>query len=66
MLNLTKSIFAVIVFSMNLLLASASNAKNDPGITCESAASLFKESDLEGALEEARWCVTQLEQLKQG
>lgn len=40
--------------------------EEDPSATCSSAAALFKEGDLEGALDEARWCVTQLEQLKQG
>ena len=40
-------------------------ADDDPTATCSSAASLFKEGDLDGALDEARWCVTQLEQLKQ-
>ena len=41
-------------------------AEDSPADTCSSAASLFKEGDIEGALEEAQWCVTQLEQLKQG
>lgn len=41
-------------------------AEDTPAQTCANAASLFKEGDIEGALEEARWCVTQLEQLKQG
>ena len=41
------------------------HAEEDPSETCKSAASLFKEGDLDGALDEARWCVTQLEQLKQ-
>ncbi len=41
------------------------HAEEDPSETCASAVSLFKEGDIDGALEEARWCVTQLEQLKQ-
>ena len=41
-------------------------AEDNPTATCTSAAKLFEEGDVEGALEEARWCVTQLEQLKQG
>jgi len=40
-------------------------AEGDPNQTCSSAASLFKDGDVDGALEEARWCVTQLEQIKQ-
>ena len=68
MLNLTKakSILAVTTCLTSLFFATASYAEEDPSATCVSAASLFKEGDVEGALEEARWCVTQLEQLKQG
>jgi hypothetical protein len=67
MLNLTKTknILVVTILSFSLLLTSPSYAEDDPSETCSSAASLFKEGDIEGALEEARWCVTQLEQLKQ-
>lgn len=48
-----------------LVINGASAAEGDPSDTCASAAKLFKEDDIDGALEEARWCVTQLEQLKQ-
>ena len=51
-----------------IMLALAVNtplyADDDPSDTCAAAAELFTEGDIEGALEEARWCVTQLEQLK--
>ena len=60
---------AIIISSSLLLSLTALNqayAQEDPTETCTSAAKLFKEGDIEGALEEARWCVTQLEQLKQG
>lgn len=40
-------------------------AEDDPAATCSSAATLAKDGDIAGALEEARWCVTQLEQLLQ-
>lgn len=40
-------------------------AEESPADICNSAATLFKDGDIEGALEEARWCVTLLEQLKQ-
>ncbi len=40
-------------------------AEDDPSAICSSAATLAKEGDIAGALEEARWCVTQLEQLMQ-
>jgi len=41
-------------------------AEDDPSSACASAVSLYKDGDFEGALEDARWCVTQLEQMKQG
>jgi len=40
-------------------------AEESPSTICSSAANLAKEGDIAGALEEARWCVTQLEQLMQ-
>lgn len=57
--------FALFI-ALNFVAAPMSFADDTPAETCASAASLFKEGDIEGALEEARWCVTQLEQLKQG
>jgi len=40
-------------------------AEDNPAESCANAVTLIKEDDLEGALEEARWCVTLLEQQKQ-
>jgi len=40
-------------------------AEDNPSVICSNAANLAKEGDVAGALEEARWCVTQLEQLIQ-
>lgn len=55
---------------LSLLLGFSAAAyaqdEENPSDLCMSAAELFKEGDIEGALEEARWCVTQLEQLQQG
>ena len=51
---------------INFAVTPITFAEDTPADTCASAASLFKEGDIEGALEEAQWCVTQLEQLKQG
>lgn len=45
--------------------AISATAEDSPSISCSSAANLVKEGDIAGALEEARWCVTQLEQLMQ-
>ena len=40
-------------------------AKDSPEDACKNAAALYADDDLDGALEEAKWCVTQLEQIKQ-
>jgi len=52
--------------SLSMMSNSAIYAEDSPADTCKSAASLFEEGDIEGALEEAEWCVTLLKQLKQG
>jgi hypothetical protein len=65
-LNQSKLKALVLGAAFSLTLAPVAFADDTPAETCSSAASLFKEGDIEGALEEARWCVTQLEQLKQG
>jgi hypothetical protein len=59
--------FITLVIASSLLFTSphALSSEEDPSQTCKSAAELFAEGDIDGALEEARWCVTQLEQLKQ-
>ncbi|HBR99311.1 MAG TPA: hypothetical protein DD979_18330 [Gammaproteobacteria bacterium] len=38
---------------------------DNPGKVCREAARLFDEDDIEGAIEEARWCLEALEQLQQ-
>ena len=40
-------------------------AEESPEKTCKEASELYADGDLEGALEEAKWCVSQLEQEKQ-
>lgn len=55
----------VILLTLSLLSIPVLASDEDPAKLCKNAAQLFKDGDLEGALEEARWCVTQLEQLKQ-
>lgn len=52
----------VLVFGLSASMCVLS--EEDPSESCSDAAELFSEGDVEGALEEARWCVTQLEQLK--
>ncbi len=47
-------------------IANNAYAQDDgPGSACREAAQLFEADDIAGALEEARWCVEALEQLKQ-
>lgn len=49
----------------SLLFANPLWAKDSPEKSCKSAAELYDDGDLEGALEEAKWCVTLMEQEKQ-
>lgn len=49
-----------------LLAAAPVQAEEDAADTCKNAAKLFKDGDLDGALDDARWCVTELEKLKKG
>ncbi len=65
-LNQLKLKTLALGIALNFAAAPVVFAEDTPADTCASAASLFKDGDIEGALEEAQWCVTQLEQLKQG
>lgn len=56
---------SVIAIAVLLGLSNPLLADDTPDVICKSAAELAKEGDLEGALEEARWCVTLLEQMQQ-
>lgn len=64
-IQLFKSLLLFSGLVSGLSLAPPVYAEESPAETCKAAAELFNEGDVEGALEEARWCVTQLEQLKQ-
>jgi hypothetical protein len=46
-------------------LSFALHAEEGPEQYCNSAIKLYKEGDIEGALEEARWCLESLEQVAQ-
>lgn len=63
-LNSKKSVFLALLITTSIV--SPLHAEGEADESCTSAAALFKDGDIEGALEEARWCVTQLEQLRQG
>lgn len=56
----------LVVLCLLWVTGSAAYAQEDPVEACEEAARLMREdNDLEGALDEARWCVEGLEQLKE-
>lgn len=63
-LSLQKNALRILGLTL-LVLPLASQAQEKPVDTCASAVELFNDGDVEGALEDARWCVTQLEELKQ-
>ena len=48
-----------------VFLSSPALSQDDPGEACRQAAEYFENGDLEGALDEARWCVESLEQIRQ-
>lgn len=57
-----------LIFLPLLLIVHSNNVAaqdDDPGVACREAAELFDANDIAAALEEARWCVESLEQLKQ-
>lgn len=56
---------AIIIMLAMAGMQSPLLAKDSPQDSCKNAAALYADGDLDGALEEAKWCVTQLEQLKQ-
>ncbi len=58
-------ILACVPFLVSLPLSSAFAQDDDPASVCREAARLYEENDIEGALEEARWCIEALEQIKQ-
>ena len=55
--------FLLLVSAM--LFCTVTHAEDSPETVCKSAAELFADGDVEGALEEARWCVSLLEQVQQ-
>ena len=57
-----------IIFFSSICIALtnfSATAEESPAETCKDAAELYADGDLEGALEEAKWCVSQMEQEKQ-
>ena len=48
-----------------LCCAGAAQAQEDPKDSCDGIVELYNDGDVDAALEEARWCVEALEQVKQ-
>lgn len=48
-----------------VVLSTLGFAQEDPAKLCKNASALYADGDLDGAIEEARWCLEALEQLKQ-
>jgi hypothetical protein len=48
-----------------LVFAQYSYAQDTPSESCQAAAELAADGDIDGAIEEARWCLEGLEQIKQ-
>lgn len=63
---LTPVLKTVLTVSLILLPMKLWAEDDSPKTACAAAVELFDEDDIEGALEEARWCVTLLEQNMQG
>jgi len=63
--NIFKPVSLITGLVIGLSSIAPAHAEENPAEICASAASLYKEGDIDGALDEARWCVTQLEQIKQ-
>lgn len=64
--QLIKLQLRLVSISLLLLgLSTQAQAQEDPASNCREAAKLLEDDDLDGALEEARWCVEGLEQMKQ-
>jgi len=65
-IDLQRLILKVFVLFSLLMPGYVLAADDTPKTACKAAAELFEQDDIEGALEEARWCVTLLEQKMQG
>ncbi len=55
----------ILILSGLLLASPLVLASEDPEKLCKNAAALYADDDIDGALEEAKWCLEALEQLKQ-
>ena len=51
---------------ISIIFATVGYAQDKPEEICGAIVPLIKKDDIKGALEEAKWCVEKLEQIKQG
>lgn len=65
-LNPVSTLVSSLLLASTLFVSSVYAQSDEIKESCSSVVALFNDGDIDGALEEARWCVTQLEQLKQG
>lgn len=65
-LNPVYPFVSTLLIASTLLVSSVHAQNDDIKESCSSVVALFNKGDIDGALEEARWCLTQLEQIKQG
>jgi hypothetical protein len=65
-LNRVYTLVSTLLIASTLFVSSVHAQNNEIKESCSNVVALFNDGDIDGALEEARWCVTQLEQLKQG
>lgn len=55
----------ICLFVTALCCFGAAQAQENPKESCDGIVELYNDGDVDGALEEARWCVEALEQVKQ-
>lgn len=65
-LNRVYTLVSTLLIASTLFVSPVHAQNNEIKESCSNVVALFNDGDIDGALEEARWCVTQLEQLKQG
>lgn len=56
---------SMVVTTLALIFSTSVMAEGDPAAYCQQAAKLYKENDIIGAVEEAKWCLESLEQIQQ-
>ncbi|MES9863263.1 MAG: hypothetical protein ABW157_14990 [Candidatus Thiodiazotropha sp. LLP2] len=55
----------MLIATAALVSSVSAMAEGDPAAYCKQAAKLYQENDIQGAVEEAKWCLESLEQIQQ-